>query len=276
MNHLEVTLTSACPMMCSYCPQKNYIKGYQRIGSPKKMMGLQDYIKILDNVNYAVNDIHFTGFSEPLLNAQWHDIVLHTIEKGYKVKINTTLYKATSQDIENLANFGVPVRIHLTDSDKRVDPKIYKEFLLKYKGEINFDFFSEKGKAIIPHEVDATFHAIQSRGNNLDIEHRVIPGAVSCASNRQYSNVILPNGDVSVCCSDFGLEHILGNLMTSSLQDIHNSAKMQDFNTSMNRCYNKNFICKHCHYARPKEKEKASTWNCLWRKFMHSMRSCFL
>ena len=30
-NHIEVTLTSACPMMCSYCPQGNYIKGYKSL-----------------------------------------------------------------------------------------------------------------------------------------------------------------------------------------------------------------------------------------------------
>ena len=35
-----------------------------------------------------------------------------------------------------------------------------------------------------------------------------------------YHNVVLPNGDVSLCCMDYGLKHILGNLYTQEYNDI--------------------------------------------------------
>jgi hypothetical protein len=31
---------------------------------------------------------------------------------------------------------------------------------------------------------------------------------------------MLPNGDVSLCCMDYGLENILGNLFTQSYEEI--------------------------------------------------------
>ena len=52
-----------------------------------------------------------------------------------------------------------------------------------------------------------------------------------------YHNVMLPNGDVSLCCMDYGLEHILGNLFEQSYDEI-----MPENNT----CYN---LCKFCENA---------------------------
>jgi hypothetical protein len=35
-----------------------------------------------------------------------------------------------------------------------------------------------------------------------------------------YHNVVLPNGDVSLCCMDYGLKHILGNIYEQEYEDI--------------------------------------------------------
>ena len=35
-----------------------------------------------------------------------------------------------------------------------------------------------------------------------------------------YHNVVLPNGDVSLCCMDYGLEHIIGNLLDQEYEDV--------------------------------------------------------
>jgi radical SAM protein with 4Fe4S-binding SPASM domain len=36
-------------------------------------------------------------------------------------------------------------------------------------------------------------------------------------------NVLLPNGDVQLCCMDYGLEHKIGNLLTMSYNDLFTS-----------------------------------------------------
>jgi hypothetical protein len=35
-----------------------------------------------------------------------------------------------------------------------------------------------------------------------------------------YHNVVLPNGDVSLCCMDYGLKHIIGNIYEQEYDDI--------------------------------------------------------
>ena len=37
---------------------------------------------------------------------------------------------------------------------------------------------------------------------------------------RMNHNVLLPNGDVVLCCMDFGMQHVLGNLKRQSYEEI--------------------------------------------------------
>ena len=46
-----------------------------------------------------------------------------------------------------------------------------------------------------------------------------------------YHNVVLPNGDVSLCCMDYGLEHIIGNLLDQEYEDV-----IPKHNTCFNLC----------------------------------------
>jgi len=49
-----------------------------------------------------------------------------------------------------------------------------------------------------------------------------------------YHNVMLPNGDISLCCMDYGLDQILGNLYEKSYESIIPNA-MQTYK-----------LCKYC------------------------------
>ena len=255
-NHIEVTLTSACPMMCSYCPQGNYIKGYKALNTGGKDMSLEDYRVILNNID-IIGYIAFTGFTEPLRNKEWYEIVKHTVDEGYRTIINTTLFKASSEDIDKMVSLGIPINIHLTDSKQDFPKETYEEFISKYKGELRFSYFSRKGRERAQElSTVAGMGRVHDRGGNVDSDKApktpVIKGPVACRTRRQYSNVVIPNGDISVCCSDFGLEHILGNLLTDKLSDIHSSQKMKDFNNKMLEG-DENFICNKCWYATPRK-----------------------
>ena len=46
-------------------------------------------------------------------------------------------------------------------------------------------------------------------------------GQVICGRDEHiYNNVLLPNGDVVLCCQDFGLKHILGNIFENPYEKI--------------------------------------------------------
>jgi len=50
---------------------------------------------------------------------------------------------------------------------------------------------------------------------------------------------LLPNGDISLCCMDYSLDHILGNLFTQEYDEI-----MPDLETPFE-------LCQHCENGAP-------------------------
>ena len=63
-------------------------------------------------------------------------------------------------------------------------------------------------------------------------------GQVTCGRDEYlYNNVLLPNGDIVLCCQDFGLKHILGNIFKDSYEEIIPSP------------FASYELCKRCHNA---------------------------
>lgn len=60
---------------------------------------------------------------------------------------------------------------------------------------------------------------IHTRAGNQPIPNRAFPtarkGQIGCTRKFRH-NVLLPNGDVVLCCMDYGMQHILGNLLTDT------------------------------------------------------------
>jgi radical SAM protein with 4Fe4S-binding SPASM domain len=64
------------------------------------------------------------------------------------------------------------------------------------------------------------------------------------------SNVLLPNGDVMLCCMDYGLKHKLGNLLESTLDEVLNSAERNRVLELSNQLgYTDQILCKSCNDA---------------------------
>ena len=52
-------------------------------------------------------------------------------------------------------------------------------------------------------------------------------GKIICKSNSLTSNVVIPNGDIQLCCMDYGLESKLGNLLEDDYDSLHNGSAMK-------------------------------------------------
>ncbi len=253
-NHIEITLTNACNVMCSYCPQSNYIKSYKNLGKPSwlpvssaRLMTVENFQRVLVGIDHAVERIFFTGFTEPLANPNWYECVSLAIEKGYQVFLNTTLIGARAIDIDNLLSLKIPLRIHLTDSKKVVADGIYERIAKEYRGDVKFDYFTETGRLLFP-QANGNAGEINSRSDNVSFAPSIkLRGPVFCKEFRQYSNVVLPDGNVAVCCSDFSLSHIIGNIYQNSLREIHESDKLNIFINQM--LSDESSFCNNCEYA---------------------------
>ena len=75
---------------------------------------------------------------------------------------------------------------------------------------------------------------------------------LTCASTPFYDrNVLLPNGDVVLCCMDYDLKHVIGNLLTQTYEEIMQGKPLQDL-IALNESpeFSKCSICKSCENVR--------------------------
>jgi radical SAM protein with 4Fe4S-binding SPASM domain len=76
--------------------------------------------------------------------------------------------------------------------------------------------------------------------------------ALTCRSTPFYDrNVLLPNGDVVLCCMDYNLKHVIGNLLTQTYDEMMQGKPLQDL-IKMNEAdgFDKCSICKSCENVR--------------------------
>ncbi len=60
--------------------------------------------------------------------------------------------------------------------------------------------------------------------------------------------VLLPNGDIVLCCMDYGLKHVLGNLLRQSYDEIMCGREMLRIKEAMNG--KGDVLCRHCTAAK--------------------------
>jgi hypothetical protein len=80
---------------------------------------------------------------------------------------------------------------------------------------------------------------------NFVKEHSV---PVRCSKTINYDqHVLLPNGDIVLCCMDYDTKHILGNLVTDSYQDLFTGSGMMSLlKENIKSCFSSKSLCKSC------------------------------
>ena len=248
---LEITTIipeKGCIVDCVFCPQRTLEKVYKGT----RILTLDNFKMLIDKVPKDVR-ITFAGFTEPWMNKYATDMVLYAHNQGHPVSVFTTAVGLSVEDCEAIAHIpfaGNPnggFCVHLPDSEMLarhpITPNFLKtlEWLRDNQHRIqNFQIMSmgpelhPSIKHIFP---TAPYYQMYSRAGNLFREAVLKPqlmtlkdrwNAVSHADRNRtcgcvehlYHNVLLPNGDVSLCCMDYGLEHIIGNLFDQSYEDV--------------------------------------------------------
>lgn len=62
-------------------------------------------------------------------------------------------------------------------------------------------------------------------------------------------NILLPDGTVLLCCMDFGIKHVLGNLLTQSYEEICNGKELTMIKEGMNGNEKIDILCRRCTHA---------------------------
>lgn len=241
---LEITVVSHCKNVCSYCPQQLLLQKY----SKKEFMSLTTFVDCIQKVPTSV-DISFAGYAEPFLNTVASHMMWHAYDKGHKVNLYTTLVGLRKHDVDVISDNQVKfntVQLHLPDNWRQMKADVNDEYIdnAKYflekipvNGSHVFGPLHEKLVDIFPNarrqSLDKDLH---TRANNVKQEkiavkhHDFISGPIECdvvlrrgGSSVLDFNVLLPNGDVQICCMDYGLEHTFGNLLRDSYESLFES-----------------------------------------------------
>jgi hypothetical protein len=267
---MELTTMIGCPLMCTFCPQESLRDGY---GTGTKYMTQADFTKMLVKLPKDTR-IDFSGMSEPWANPECTAMLEETLWMGYNVAIYTTLYGMKDSErvrkvLEDHPNQVEVIMLHLPDANGNM------------KGWKNGEEW-QHAAAVISHTnvpcgvgamtMDKTglVHSdLQSmvgrlsgwvghtRADSLDVEQvagqpiSITPMntfSLTCRSTPFYDrNVLLPDGSVVLCCMDYKLKHIIGNLLTQSYEEIMAGKPLAEIiKLNEEAKFNKCSICKSC------------------------------
>lgn len=280
MPTLEITTYLGCALACRFCPQDRLVKSYPK--SEPRRLSLGDFMRVVAKLPRHIR-IDFSGMSEPWLNPDATNMVTHAFEQFRNVAIYTTL-QGLSPDAAALLidRFGsrvtpeTPWVVHLPDAEGNMtgwkSSPAYRATLHRFiefqrdhaPAGLSFMTMSADGAVAEPirdllPEPLAAFQGV-SRVENLDrgdfspaallrpVRH---DGAVLCRSTPFFDhNAMLPNGDVLLCCMDYGRAHVLGNLLRQSWEEIHAGPAMGAIRVqAMTPTASDELICRRCHNA---------------------------
>jgi MoaA/NifB/PqqE/SkfB family radical SAM enzyme len=225
----EITTNSRCPVNCSICPQLVFQKTY---GGRTQMLSLEDFKKAISTIPKDVK-ISFSGFSEPFVNPEAIDMVLYAKKNGWKTMINTTLVGLTPSDIDRLAE-GDPyynVVLHLPDNLNNAQIPLtqnYKDTLIKALTRLTIHTTAIMNCKFIDN----------GRGG-LTMKYRTKNGRITCCREDLPDCIMVPNGDIFLCCMDFSLKYNLGNILDISYTEIIQNRKNLDLQAP-------DSICRRC------------------------------
>jgi len=260
---LEITTVIGCRVACTYCPQKALTSSY-RHRSKTVTLELDDFRRFLHSVPSDVK-IAFSGYSEPFLNSSCVDLMRHAVDKGHTLIASSTLEGMSLEDAEHLLD--IPFErflVHLANDKEQervtLDDRYFK-ILDIFQGHPTFRFHADGYKVhrdIEKHLDNYVLRKVHTRAGNVpdekvtDAEDRIdalsIDGPISC--DRITGNVLLPNGDVALCCMDFGLRHIIGNLGLQPYDSLFSSDEYLRVVRAM-ASDGQDILCRSCHKAVP-------------------------
>jgi radical SAM protein with 4Fe4S-binding SPASM domain len=222
-------------------------------------MRLDIFKKCVDKIPFDVG-IWFGGMAEPWLNQDCTEMLLYAHKKGHRISVFTTLVGMNLSDIDllepipfNFFRIHIPSkegfeRINVDGEYLRLLSKISRSNInvkYHYHGETvnsNMQSLMESSGIIIQRET------LKRRAGNLKLPDSTdLPrrrGVIGCLRGLK-NNVLLPNGDVILCSNDYGMKHVLGNIISSDYSSLFSGKEFAKIKTSL-RDESLNTICRYC------------------------------
>jgi len=255
---MDITTNIGCPVNCVYCLQELVMRSYGKTGGPL-MMPFDTFKRCIDKIPQDVI-ISFAGMSEPWANPECTKMLLYAYDKGHKIEVSTTLTCESLEDLDRIKHIPFHLfRVHVpsNDPDERIRPD--ESYLGRIKKVLETDIGArfhyhgpELHESLRPFIADAERVLIASRSVN-DVPKREGTApirrlfAIACSLGLRF-NELLPNGDVYLCCEDYGLKHKLGNLLEADYGDLFKSGEYFKVKRGL-KDMSVDILCRNCCFA---------------------------
>ena len=259
----EINAVVGCSIACKYCPQPMLLKAYHGI----RVMLYSDFCKAVDKIP-PDQYIGFSGFSEPFLNPDITKMIKYASKKDHRIWLNSTLVGMTETKFEEICDIPIArFTLHLPDKNMNARIPITEEYIRvlkrvlswtqKKNGHLQHVVTKANGQGPLPDEIKqlvngkVLFHAeLADRAGNLNDAslhsigtHR---GRIRCNYSPALTNfVMMPNGDIYLCCMDFGLRHKVGNILEKSYDSLLVSQELKAIRAAMDT-EDGECLCRHC------------------------------
>lgn len=269
---MQITTRIGCSVNCRYCPQRVLIENYfAHDVSRLSVMNLDVFKECLDKLPGNAR-ISFCGMAEPFLNPECAEMIKLAHESGRVVELYTTLVGADRKTIEEIADipFGY-VTLHVADqygyahiplTDAYYD---MVEFVINYKRQDGTPLVNMCNAQARPDQRIARIcsgkyeilTALHDRAGNLENEkllNKNTPeGRISCSlcGDKLNHNNLLPDGTVLLCDFDYGMRHVLGNLLEQSYDEILSGREWSRVCKGMSGDLEQDILCRKCSCANP-------------------------
>lgn len=251
MPRLEITTHIGCPMDCTDCPQKLLQASYKGV----KELEFEDFKMVLEKLPKDTR-IDFSGMCEPFCNPKCTDMILYARDKGFPLALYTTLQGSTKEDYERLKDVKFEVvTIHVPDEEKRTKIRItghYLELLYLWDCD-NYSCHGTVDDLVLPYLKDRNLILfMHDRAGNLEVRPHIKFGKkerLRCITSERdmNHNVLLPDGTILMCCMDYGMTGVFGNLFTQSYEEVLGSEAAVAMRHTLDEGES---ICRHCSNAR--------------------------
>ncbi len=262
---IQVTTKAGCSINCRHCPQELFIKRYFS-ETRSSMMSFADYKTCLDKTPEDTV-IEFAGFGEPFLNPEATEMMLYSASTGREVNLFTTLVGMTKEIWEKIKNIPFTlVVLHLPDDKQYANILMTEEYwallreMIGAKKPNGMPFVDKVNSQstihpdvmkIVEGKVNIDKTQLIDRAGNLsseDLQSGEIPhGALFCSTAARLDhNILLPDGSLVLCCMDFGMRHVIGNLLIDSYEEIMCGETLKEIQRKMIEPESEGLLCRHC------------------------------
>lgn len=265
---MEITTRAGCAVNCRFCPQDLFCSRYLKGGKPDTLMSAETFRICLDKIPKD-GIITFSGFCEPFLNQNCIDMMEYAVSQGREIEIYTTLMGVTREIAQRIVKLPIKTFVlHTPDSEGYANILVSKEYFAVL--DIILDSVRDNG---IPLVDSANCQGIPSleildyirgrvvvksdlcdRAGSLSEEQLkktdYLSGLIECTKMKKFNQwVLLPDGRVVLCCMDFGLRHVLGNLRQQSYDEIIGGDILKNMENGLSD-ETMGILCRECTSAR--------------------------